>query len=367
MRELKSVELRRVSQLDGLRGIAILMVFFYHAFNVPVFWSGVDLFFVLSGYLITGVLLHLKERHSMGGESRSGAWRIFYLRRARRIFPPYVGFLLTVSLVYAVPWAKIWYFYLFFGANVATLLYKLQFVAMIPLWSLAVEEQFYFVWPTVVFWVPSATLKKVALGLCVIVPVLRAICTLFVSTHEAIYFLTPFRVDTLACGAFIAVAQHENREWIQLHRLLAARCAIAAAVIFCVLSVSARFRLTANSMLFNGVGYSLITVIFGGALIYVLASQDGLVWTVLTRKPLRYMGLISYTFYLYHLGVLSLLHQHVQSKVLAALLGFGISGTIAAISWWFLEAPVLGVARRLRIENHGGMTIELARAAATKG
>ena len=187
------VELRRVSQLDGLRGIAILMVFFYHAFNIPVFWSGVDLFFVLSGYLITGVLLRLKEHHGIGVKGRSRAWRMFYLRRGRRIFPPYVGFLLAVSLVYAVPWAKVWYFYVFFGANVATLLYPLPFVAMIPLWSLAVEEQFYFVWPTVVFLTRSATLKKVALGVIVTVPVLRAICTLFVSTHDAIYFLTPFR------------------------------------------------------------------------------------------------------------------------------------------------------------------------------
>jgi peptidoglycan/LPS O-acetylase OafA/YrhL len=118
-------------------------------------------------------------------------------------------------------------------------------------------------------------------------------------------------------------------------------------------------------MLFNGVGYSLITMIFGGALIYVLASQDGLVRTVLTSKPLRYMGLISYTFYLYHLGVLSLLHQHVQSKVLVAFLGFGISGMIAAISWRLLEAPVLGVAGRLQNENHRRMPTELARAVPT--
>jgi peptidoglycan/LPS O-acetylase OafA/YrhL len=359
------VELQRVSQLDGLRGIAILMVFFYHAFNVPVFWSGVDLFFVLSGYLITGVLLRLKERQGMGGEGRSAACRMFYIRRARRIFPPYVGFLLAVSLVYAVPWAKVWYFYLFFGANVATLLYPLPFVAMIPLWSLAVEEQFYFVWPMVVFLARSATLKKVALGVIVTVPVLRAICTLFVSTHDAIYFLTPFRVDTLACGAFIAVAQYENPEWIQLHRLFAARFASAAAVIFCVLSLSARFRLTANSMAFNSVGYSLIAVIFGGALIYVLARQDGLVWSVLTNKPLRYMGLISYTFYLYHFGVLAVLHTHVQSKVLVAILGLGICGTIAAISWRFLEAPILGAARRLQNENRDGMPTKLARAVPT--
>lgn len=358
-------EMRRLPQLDGLRGIAILMVFCYHAADthLPLFWSGVDLFFILSGYLITGGLLRLKE--CRGGEGRNTVWRTFYLRRARRIFPPYIGLLLSASLVYAIPWAKVWYFYVFFSANLAILLQKVTLVAMIPLWSLVVEEQFYFVWPLVAFRASSATLKKVALGVIVTVPVLRAVCTLFVSTHKAIYFLAPFRVDTLAWGAFIAIAQYENREWIRLHRLLAARCAAMAGVIFCVLSASARFRLTANTVLFNSVGYSLIALIFSGILIYALAGQDGLVWTVLTNRPLRYIGVISYTFYLYHFGVLSLLHDHVHSRVLVALLGFGISGAIASSSWRLVEAPILGVTRGRQPRNDGSRMITESERAAT--
>jgi peptidoglycan/LPS O-acetylase OafA/YrhL len=340
------VGLQRVPQLDGLRGIAILMVFLYHAADthLPLFWSGVDLFFVLSGYLITGVLLRLKSRHIPGRPGRIGLWKTFYIRRALRIAPPYVGFLLAVSLVYPVPWSRVWYFYVLFNANTAALLQKVNFVALIPLWSLAVEEQFYFVWPFIVFLTDLSTLKRISLGMMVGIPLLRVTCTLLGSTHEAIYLLAPFRFDTLACGAYIAVAQYERPDWIRLNRLVSARWAIAAAVVFCVLSVSPRFRFTANSALFNGLGYSLILVVFGGTLAYVLDSHDYFVQTILSSKSLRYMGLISYTFYLYHWGVLSVLRGRLHSKILTALAGFAITGIIAALSWRFLEAPVLGLA-----------------------
>ncbi len=81
--------MRRIPQLDGLRGVAILMVFLYHALSVPLFWSGVDLFFVLSGYLITGILLRLKDKEKLANTpSGTGYWGEFYFRRARRILPP---------------------------------------------------------------------------------------------------------------------------------------------------------------------------------------------------------------------------------------------------------------------------------------
>jgi peptidoglycan/LPS O-acetylase OafA/YrhL len=102
--------MKRIPQLDGLRGIAILMVFLYHALHVPIFWSGVDLFFILSGYLITGILLRLKEQQAAEG-GHGGWWRSFYVRRACRILPPYVVFLGIVSLFFRVPWLHIWFWY----------------------------------------------------------------------------------------------------------------------------------------------------------------------------------------------------------------------------------------------------------------
>src|ERR1700722_20002721 len=218
--------MKRISQLDGLRGIAILMVFLYHALFVPLLWSGVDLFFVLSGYLITGILLRLKERTDTGDASIS-FFAPFYLRRAYRILPPYLVFLLMASLFFPIPWRHVWFWYAFFAANVANALHQTS-VAMVPLWSLAVEEQFYFVWPWVVRRTNWRTLKYTALGIIVAAPVLRAFCTLFLSSNAPIYTLTPFRADLLACGAFIAVSEAEDPLWIRSRRRLAGICALGA-------------------------------------------------------------------------------------------------------------------------------------------
>ena len=334
-------EVERLPQLDGLRGIAILMVFLNHALDVPLFWCGVDLFFVLSGYLITGVLLRLKERDAAEG---IGIFlRHFYSRRIRRIFPPYFLFLLVVSILYAVRWSQVWFWYVFFAANIANLLHVTPASPLLPLWSLAVEEQFYLVWPFVVFLTSLCTLKRVAAGVMVAGAVLRACFTPLLSSSLDIYVLALFRADSLACGAFIAIAAHENAGWIESKGLRAGRWAAATGAAFCLLSALASFRSTAYAILFNGLGYPLVALTFGGALIYIVGRREGLVHTILTIRILRHVGLISFTFYLYHYGVLFLLRQHIQGMVYVSLLGLAITGTISAISWWCLEAPILGL------------------------
>src|SRR6476620_290798 len=96
----------RIVQLDGVRAVAVLAVFMNHAFGVSL-WMGVDLFFVLSGFLITGILLDRKSRN----QSYFG---YFYARRARRILPPYVLLLILSSLLFGLGWLKQWWWYVFF-------------------------------------------------------------------------------------------------------------------------------------------------------------------------------------------------------------------------------------------------------------
>ncbi len=331
--------MKRISQLDGLRGLAILMVFLYHAVKVPLFWSGVDLFFVLSGYLITGILLRMKE--TVEADESAGFFGPFYARRARRILPPYLLFLVMASLSFPVPWSHVWFWYAFFAANVANSLQQAIW-AMLPLWSLAVEEQFYFVWPWVARRASRQTLKKIALGIMLVAPILRAIFTPFMPSYVPIYVLTPFRADLLACGAFIAVSELEEPAWIKLHRRLAGRCTIAAGIVLASLSILHSFRHDGNSVFFNTLGYSLLVVIFGGALIWVLGTEKGLTYTFLNAKPLRYMGLISYTFYLYHEGVLTLVERQFHSLFLTAVVSFAITMAISGISWIFFESWILG-------------------------
>lgn len=346
--------MERKTQLDGLRGIAILMVFTFHAFHAPVLWFGVDLFFVLSGYLITGILLRMKD----GRVATGSALRSFYGRRAVRILPPFLLFLLIATPVFHVHWSRIWYWYAFFGANVGVVLGKLPVKAFGPLWSLAVEEQFYFVWPLVVLLSPVKTVKHRALALLVIAPILRAIYTPFVE-RETISLLSPFRMDILAWGAAIAIYEHEDPSVIHSRHRLALISAVSAGVIFCALSPAHWFRRSEGSMFFNTVGYSLIGFMFAATVFYALGCQKGIAHAFLTFSPLRYQGRISYTFYLYHVALLLLIREHFHSPIWGPVLAFAITGAIAAVSWAFFESPILRLGRgqkpdfwRMRSRRH---------------
>ena len=335
-------ETQRIPQIDGLRAIAILMVFAAHAFRVPLFWMGVDLFFVLSGYLITGILLRLKEGRATGGRY----WSAFYWRRIQRILPPYVAFLAVLTIFFQVPWGHIWYWYVFFVPNLPLALGKLMVAAMSPLWSLGVEEQFYFVWPWLVLLCGKEGLRRVVLGVIVISPLLRAISTPLFDTHFPIYSLTIFRADTLAVGAFIALAASRDPQWIGRHRRMALISAVLALALLVALSILPSFRTGANNVLFNSVAYSLSATCLGSTLIYVLGAQKGFLHALLTAPPLRYLGLISYTFYLYHEGVLLKVGQYLHSSVLTALVAFSLTILISVLSWHLLEAPILGRSKK---------------------
>lgn len=335
---LSVAEARRIPQVDGLRAIAILMVFAAHAFAVPLFWMGVDLFFVLSGYLITGILLRLKDNRATGGSY----WSAFYSRRVRRILPPYIAFLVVMSLVFRVHWGQIWYWYVFFTPNIPLALGKVTVAAMGPLWSLGVEEQFYFAWPWLVLACSKEGLRRVALGIIVVSPFLRAVFTPVFSTHFPIYSLTIFRADTLAMGAFIALAARRDPQWIGRQRPKALGGSVLALALLIGFSLLPGFRAAANSIVFNSIAYSLSAVCLGSALIYVLGLQKGFLHTLLTAGPLRYLGLISYTFYLYHEAVLLKAGQYFHSRILIALAAFFVTSLISVLSWHLFEAPILG-------------------------
>ncbi|MCA3845215.1 MAG: acyltransferase, partial [Burkholderia sp.] len=159
----------RIVQLDGLRAIAVGAVFLQHALKAPL-WMGVDLFFVLSGLLITGILLDRKAR----GQSY---FSHFYARRVRRILPPYVLLLVVSTLLFGASWLPHWPWFAFFSTNIGLSLGSIGHDSLNVLWSLAVEEQFYIFWPFVVLWCSERALLWVAAALVVAAPVLRAIAT----------------------------------------------------------------------------------------------------------------------------------------------------------------------------------------------
>jgi peptidoglycan/LPS O-acetylase OafA/YrhL len=124
--------------------------------------------------------------------------------------------------------------------------------------------------------------------------------------------------------------------------------ALGAGALLTVFSVFRSFRLNANSFSFNTFGYSLIVILFGGTLVRVLSMEDSLGYGFLTFRPMRYLGQISYTFYLYQVAVMDKLAEHIHSQEAVAVGGFLITFLVSAVSWHALEQPIL----KLRFDSH---------------
>jgi peptidoglycan/LPS O-acetylase OafA/YrhL len=198
--------------LDGVRGIAILLVILFHYGLLGCGWIGVQLFFVLSGYLITSILL--KERKT----SLSNYLKRFYWRRSLRIFPLYYLYLLVIlgaylSLKIPPAFADQWPYLFTYTYNVRHILPNYDgSPLLIHLWSLSVEEQFYLIWPALVFVFAARRFKPLLLGIVVVVPLLRLLTSLYL-THlgstpvylgTVLYTITPFQIDAFATGALVS-------------------------------------------------------------------------------------------------------------------------------------------------------------------
>ncbi|WP_025599465.1 acyltransferase family protein [Burkholderia sp. WSM2230] len=323
---------RRIVQLDGLRAIAVLAVFAQHALKAPL-WMGVDLFFVLSGFLITGILLERKAR----GQSYFG---YFYARRARRILPPYLLLMVVSSILFGFGWAQHWQWYAFFATNIGDALNQSGHDSLNVLWSLAVEEQFYIVWPFVILLVPERVLAYVAAALILLVPVLRAVATPWFDSFWPIYYLTPFRMDLLAAGALLAVAVRRDRNALQPFKGVAVLGVIVALATLAWLHLHfPRFR-AANTPLSNAGLYSISLVLCTSVVVIALQSR-GIVKRLLCNPVLVYIGTISYTIYLIHLSVLYALWPLNMSRYVTAALALAITLAYASLTWFAFEKRLI--------------------------
>jgi len=318
----------RIAPLDGLRGLAIAAVFIHHAFHMKLLWMGVDLFFVLSGFLITTILLKQKGR-------TFGAYiGHFYACRIRRIVPPYLVILLIATVVFGPMWLHYWYFYI--GGMNFLLPLHLFWLDAVPLWSLAVEEQFYLLWPLVVYFLSRRSLHAFTWVLLGLAPLLRYLCTPLFREHWAIYMLTPFRMDTLAAGALIAILwpsiQGRLATSPALKWKIGAGCIMLLALSMVALSSFHRFSIftDANTPLSNAVLYETTLAICTGVFVLVLL---GIGKTFLSSWPLVWLGRISYSIYLFHLTALYLLPGY--KALPAALLTIAYS----LVMWYALEMP----------------------------
>jgi len=347
-------------QLDALRAISVGMVLFYH------FWRparryvafgpiGVRVFFVLSGFLITGILLRSRALRDSGSTPAAVALRRFYIRRVLRIFPLYY-------LALAIAWyGHVW------GAREgmawhAAYLSNVHFFLVnrvqhnqwgghvSHLWSLSVEEQFYLVWPWVILFAPRRWLPGIALGVAALGPVFRFV--VFGLTGNDVTPILPLGcVDSLALGAYLAITVAPEYQSHPLVRRIRAPVLWTGALLFAAYQAAA---LTDGYWMFRTVSFDLAIALMSVWLVARAAEgMGGLAGRILENRSLRYVGMISYGIYVLHLMLPDLLPQVASRLGHPHALGWlgdqtkwyllfysAASVAVAAVSWHCFEGPI---------------------------
>ena len=350
MRDKSGILDKRIPALDGLRGLAALLVLIAHYFGyVPhgtkalaFDWLGVDLFFVLSGFLIGSIIL---ANHTQPNFLFS-----FYLRRAARIVPVY-GMVCGATLALAAfldghAWSDHPFSPAVYAAFVSNVVVGLRGGGgewLSPTWSLAVEEQFYLLLPLLIVLTPKRWLDPLLVVLWLGATLFRAA----VVDHHVVaaFVLLPARMDLLLGGVLIARLRQE----LDLSRYLPALRAVpTAALLICA-------GIYANERLFIIFSPALISIAAGAL---ILAMVEGAPEGALFRAPLlRSVGRVSYALYLLHQPVAGVLHGLILdakpdiggvAPLAITLLSIAVSIGLAAASWRRIERPILDYARAYR-------------------
>jgi peptidoglycan/LPS O-acetylase OafA/YrhL len=331
--------MERIVALDGLRGIAVVAVLASHAFG----WAhggflGVDVFFVLSGYLITSLLL--AERDRTGHFDVLG----FYRRRMARLAPAYLLMLAIAVPIMVGPLAGSAHWPLplavaataGYVANWATVIDIDALGPIIHTWSLAVEEQFYLFWPPVFVALSRARRSLLRwLGAALVVIVVARAVGWALAPGVWPYFATVTHADGLLAGSLLAVLRVDGRSFtvsIGASRGAAGAGLAALAVMAVILDVDSPLTYLA--------GLTLAVLATVAVLQHLAAQPPGVLSGALRWAPLVGVGRISYGLYLFHLPVFQLV-QHWQLGFVQTTLGeFGATLALAVLSWFCLERPV---------------------------
>jgi peptidoglycan/LPS O-acetylase OafA/YrhL len=346
----------RVAELDGLRGVAILSVMLFHYAQetgplhsfARVFlmgWIGVDLFFVLSGYLITGILLDSAGRPSY--------YRNFIIRRALRIFPLYYACLGLCGILAYYPGPFQWRdffrstgWYLAYIGNVKVFLENAwpRMAMLTPLWSLQVEEQFYFTFPLLVWALKRKTLARVLAAAVVLALAIRIVMTFAMPRNTAgTYALSPCRMDALAMGGLIAIVR---REWPErLKNPWIGRGALLCAAVLVAIGVKDN---TPWSNPMRTFGFTALDLAFAGLIATLIGRRPRDLLAVFRFRPLVWIGTISYGLYLLHIPAPRIAHLLLDPLVRIPargsadfFLSFAAAIAAAWLSWRFFESRIL--------------------------
>jgi peptidoglycan/LPS O-acetylase OafA/YrhL len=366
---MKGTEKRHIAELDGIRAIAIITVVFSHlsfvyysthaaagALNHLLFfwlqitrlgWMGVDIFFALSGFLITGVLYE-----ALG---KAHYYRNFYIRRVLRIFPVYYLTLLVTMFWYHFPW-KFLGISALMCANMAVY-FNIPLV-LPPLWSLAVEEHFYLVWPWVVRYLRPRSIKAACLVVIVAEPLLRLLAFRLGYFQE---FSSWYRFDGMAVGGLIAIQMRTGTPAVlkRIGNFLVCGSLIAFLALL-PFGITTRQRAVGVTLI-----YSLTSLFTGGVIALVLATPHATWSAPLRSRFLRFIGDTSFFVYLAHWFILAsfwilytrltgitteaAVHAHGPAfYAVEAVYTWAVSLGLGYLSMRYFENPIRRIGKRLR-------------------
>lgn len=364
---IRPIDHSRIPELDGVRAIAVWMVLGAHIIGgwpvprgtfaripSPVLevinhgWLGVDLFFVLSGFLITGILLDSR--------CKSHYFRNFYARRFLRIMPLYFAVVIVFVIFYTYA-RKYFLLSTFFAANLAHLFGVTEPHGPGVLWSLAVEEHFYLLWPLLVYLLGRRKLAALAISVIVISPIVRGIAVAHgMSIDMAVYEYSWFRFDGLALGGLMAI-------WVRSTWAISANSKrFAAALVglsLLITVIGMPFGLAHKGAMGTALRFDQAELVFAAFILLAVTLQGSRVTAVLRTRFMILSGSLSYCIYLIHLSlgdgyqaVVNRLNLHpsalfgnLGSVVVRGLFMIAASFALAMLSKRFLEQPFLRLKR----------------------
>lgn len=359
--------------LDGLRALAVTSVLLYHfgyldqSFEIG--WIGVQIFFVLSGYLITSILLDSKQ-------ASPTVWRFlgrFYWRRSLRIFPLYFSYLFGVCGIYFLfrtpaHLPDILPFLLSYTYNYAAWWQGVTFDSFfVHFWSLAVEEQFYMVWPLVVFWMPRWLLQRLVVLLILLGPVFRSLVYQYlVGTHDAgtagllLYWASSSHIDAFATGACIPLWGLDRRQGGQGAWFWSGWTVVLLAGLINLFL--AEVPVSSLGYPIGGIqhgqhiwSYSLLNFLSLGMILYSVSSKSNWFQKAMGASLPVWIGKISYGMYVYHWVILAAYKVLASKWGIPSPIGFVIYYAVVAfvswISFTFFESKILLLKDRLFSEK----------------
>ena len=314
--------------LDGLRGIAVLLVLLFHHAWFKSGWIGVDLFFALSGFLITTILRRTRED--------AFYWREFWVKRVTRILPPLVLLLVAAYFLLQQTLKQIAGYFLL--ADVFAFAKPVD--GLVPLWSLAVEEHFYMLWPFAVRFLSRRSLIRLLLAVVVAEPLFRAAAGALPNPWQIMYFLTPFRLDGLCLGSLLAILLESAPGRDRVGRWSGWGCCVCACGLLALRPLASRgFD---SILVFNSLVYSVVGLGAAFLIGYVVTYPRSIATRLLAWRGLAFTGSISYGLYLYQVLVRSLfLRSYHLSFQRVFWLDTPVVFVVAWLSFRFYETPLI--------------------------